>query len=126
MELFFLRGVSYTGFNIPWVCQGPHIATSLGQKGIHMTSGKQPHLSRQLNPKRDDNQPREGEADMERREIMLMQTGSVSAEGAGLDARLQAKIGRTLKAMFDEVATAPVPEKFVDLLNKLEALEKTK
>ncbi len=63
---------------------------------------------------------------MERSEMMPRQTGSEAADGAGLDARLQAKIGQTLKAMYDEVAKAPVPDKFLDLLNKLEVQEKNK
>ena len=91
-----------------------------------MTSRKQPDSSRPLISKRDDTQPREGEADMERREMMPQQTASEAAESTGLDARLQAKIGQTLKAMFDEVAKAPVPDKFLDLLNKLEVQEKNK
>ncbi len=91
-----------------------------------MTSRKQPDSSRPLISKRDDNKPREGEADMERSEMMPQQTGSEAADSAGLDARLQAKIGQTLKAMFDEVAKAPVPDKFLDLLNKLEVQEKNK
>jgi Anti-sigma factor NepR len=91
-----------------------------------MTSGKPPDLPRQLTPERDENQPREGEADKERREMMPRQPESSASESAGLDARLQAKIGQTLKAMFDEVAKAPIPDKFLDLLNKLEVQEKNK
>lgn len=91
-----------------------------------MTTRKQPDSSRPLISKRDDTQPREGGADMERREMMPQKTGSEAAERAGLDTRLQAKIGQTLKAMFDEVAKAPVPDKFLDLLNKLDAQEKNK
>ncbi len=91
-----------------------------------MTSRKQPDSSRPLILKRDDTEPREGEADMESREMMALQTEPEAADSAGLDARLQAKIGQTLKAMFDEVAKAPVPDKFLDLLNKLEVQEKNK
>lgn len=91
-----------------------------------MTSRKQPDSSRPLISKHDDTQPREGEADMERREMMPQRTASKVAESSGLDARLQAKIGQTLKAMFDEVAKVPVPDKFLDLLNKLEVQEKNK
>lgn len=89
-------------------------------------SGKQPHSPRQLPSKDDDNSPHEGEADMERRETMPQRNATEAAEGAGLDAKLQAKIGQTLKAMFDEVANAPVPDKFLDLLNKLDVQEKSK
>jgi hypothetical protein len=91
-----------------------------------MTSGKPPLLPRQLTPKRDENEPHEGEAVKERRDMMLRQSEAVAGEGEGLDPRLQAQIGQKLKAMFDEVAKAPVPDKFLDLLDKLETQEKSK
>lgn len=37
-----------------------------------------------------------------------------------LDRRTQAAIGRQLRAVFDDVATAPVPERFLRLLSELE------
>ena len=91
-----------------------------------MTSGKPPILPRQLTPKRDEIEPHEGRAVKERREMMLRQPESVVGEGEGLDPRLQAQIGRKLKAMFDEVAKAPIPDKFLDLLDKLDSQEKSK
>jgi Anti-sigma factor NepR len=96
-----------------------------------MTSGKPPPPPRQPSPEHDGNddtrkKPREGGADMERREMMIRQTGSGPGEGEGLDARLQAQIGQKLKAMFDEVANAPIPDKFLSLLNQLDGLEKSK
>jgi hypothetical protein len=91
-----------------------------------MTSGKPPLLPRQLTPERDENEPREAGAVEERREMMLRQSESVASEGEGLDSRLQAQIGHKLKAMFDEVAKAPIPDKFLDLLNKLDSQEKSK
>jgi hypothetical protein len=91
-----------------------------------MTSGKPPHLPGQLTPQSDENEPREGKAVKERREMILRQSGAVAGEGEGLDPRLQAQIGQKLKAMFDEVAKAPVPDKFLDLLDKLETQEKRK
>ena len=51
------------------------------------------------------------------------QSGSDAGECEGLDARLQAQIGQKLKAMFDEVANAPIPGKFLDLLTKLDGQE---
>jgi Anti-sigma factor NepR len=91
-----------------------------------MTSGKPPVLPRQPAPKRDEIDPPEASADRERREMMVRQMQSVAAEGEGLDPRLQAQIGHKLKAMFDEVAKAPIPDKFLELLDKLDNQEKGK
>jgi Anti-sigma factor NepR len=91
-----------------------------------MTSGKPPSLPRQLPPERDESEPREGRAVKERSEMMLRQSESVVGEGEGLDPGLQAQIGQKLRAMFDEVAKAPIPDKFLDLLDKLESQEKSK
>jgi hypothetical protein len=45
--------------------------------------------------------------------------------GAGmLDRSLQAQLGRQLRAIFSDVANEPVPERFVKLLEALEAKEK--
>jgi hypothetical protein len=41
-----------------------------------------------------------------------------------LDDLAVSQIGRKLRAQFDEVLSEPVPDRFVDLLNKLEAAEK--
>jgi hypothetical protein len=94
--------------------------------GVHMTSGKPPVLPRQLTPERDEIEQREGGADKENYEMMPRQSGSVVGESEGLDARLQAQIGQKLKAMFDEVAKAPIPDKFLALLDKLDGQEKRK
>jgi hypothetical protein len=37
-----------------------------------------------------------------------------------LDQNIQAHIGRKLRAVYDEVAAAPVPDRIVELLAKLE------
>ena len=58
--------------------------------------------------------------------MMTRQPGPESIDNDGLDARLQAQIGQKLKAMFDEVAKAPIPDKFLELLSKLDGLEKSK
>ena len=89
-----------------------------------MTSGKPPILPRQLAPEGDEVEPREAKAVKERREMMLRRPES--AVGEGLDPRLQAQIGQKLKAMFDEVAKAPIPDKFLELLDKLDSREKLK
>ncbi|WP_246717399.1 NepR family anti-sigma factor [Oricola nitratireducens] len=41
-----------------------------------------------------------------------------------LDDLAASQIGKKLRAKFDEVLSEPVPDRFVDLLNKLEAAEK--
>ena len=41
-----------------------------------------------------------------------------------LDDLAVSQIGKKLRAQFDEVLSEPVPDRFVDLLNKLEAAEK--
>lgn len=43
--------------------------------------------------------------------------------GPKLDQFSQGHIGRMLKAMYDEVAREPVPDKFVELLKRLESKE---
>lgn len=43
---------------------------------------------------------------------------------AGLSQQAQAQIGRRLRAMYDEVAKAPVPEKFLTLLDTLSKQQK--
>ena len=41
-----------------------------------------------------------------------------------LDRSLQAKIGGQLRAIYSDVANEPVPERFIRLLEELEAREK--
>ncbi|MBV8105119.1 MAG: hypothetical protein JO223_10945 [Hyphomicrobiales bacterium] len=43
----------------------------------------------------------------------------------GLDARSQEAIGRALKAHYDDLVRAPVPDKFMELLDRLEAREQS-
>ncbi|MCO5090329.1 NepR family anti-sigma factor [Bosea sp. (in: a-proteobacteria)] len=40
-----------------------------------------------------------------------------------LDPKVQESIGRSLKAHYDDIANAPVPDKFLVLLAQLEATE---
>ena len=47
-------------------------------------------------------------------------TSVASAGDKGVEAAIQAYIGRQLRAVYDEVANEPVPDKFIDLLNELE------
>lgn len=41
-----------------------------------------------------------------------------------LDDLTASQIGKRLRAQFDEVLSEPVPDRFVDLLNRLESAEK--
>jgi Anti-sigma factor NepR len=41
-----------------------------------------------------------------------------------LDQNVQAHIGRKLKAVYEEVAAAPIPDRIVELLAKLESQRK--
>jgi hypothetical protein len=41
-----------------------------------------------------------------------------------LDRSLQAQLGRQLRSIFSDVANEPVPERFIKLLEALEAKEK--
>lgn len=47
-------------------------------------------------------------------------------EGAGpsLDPSIQTALGRELRAMYDEVVCEPVPDRFLKLLERLDASEK--
>ncbi len=47
-----------------------------------------------------------------------------SSKLATLDGHVQARLGQRLRAMFDEVAREPVPERFLDLLEVLDQQEK--
>jgi hypothetical protein len=44
----------------------------------------------------------------------------------GLDARSQEAIGKTLKAHYEDLVSAPVPDKFLEMLDRLESAERTK
>jgi hypothetical protein len=46
--------------------------------------------------------------------------------GRGLDARSQEAIGRSLKAHYEDLVRAPVPSKFLEMLDRLEAAEQSK
>ena len=45
--------------------------------------------------------------------------------GRGLDARSQEAIGRSLRQHYDDLVRAPVPDKFMELLDLLEAKERS-
>lgn len=46
--------------------------------------------------------------------------GPAEDDGARLGTEVEAVIGRRLKALYDDVVNAPVPDRFMELLAKLE------
>lgn len=63
-----------------------------------------------------------GGAKKNKGEKMRMESqGRSSADGSGqLDLRVQSEIGKRLRAIYDDVINEPVPNKFMELLEKLE------
>jgi hypothetical protein len=53
------------------------------------------------------------------------QVGKVSGPGkqGGLNAEIQSRIGHQLRAMYDDVVRQGVPDRFADLIRKLDAPE---
>jgi hypothetical protein len=68
----------------------------------------------------DDKNDREREATMEPRRP----SDPYNAPRGMLDRSLQAQLGRQLRAIFSDVAQEPVPDRFIKLLEALEAREK--
>ena len=65
------------------------------------------------------------EAHSERKEGMPSDPHSEQKSTAGmLERSLQAQLGRQLRTIFADVAEEPVPERFIKLLEELEAREK--
>ena len=50
----------------------------------------------------------------------------LSPSSAKAEPQIQDLIGRRLKAYYDDVVNEPVPDRFVELLNRLEAKSSTK
>lgn len=61
-------------------------------------------------------------------EEMQTGTGLASSEHAGpqIDSRIQHEIGKHLRAHYDDIVNEPVPDKFMELLAKLEQSVKRK
>jgi hypothetical protein len=64
-------------------------------------------------------------------EILIMTDRDQKTNGKGsasrrpvLDQNIQAHIGRKLRAVYEEVAAAPIPDRIVELLAKLEESQK--
>ena len=53
------------------------------------------------------------------------QAGRIAAPGkqGGLNAEIQSRIGHQLRAMYDDVVRQGVPDRFADLIRKLDASE---
>ena len=58
-------------------------------------------------------------ATMKKNDPNTEQARTAKAKGA-LDRQVQAHIGRKLKAVYDEVAAEPLPDKLVELLARLD------
>ena len=70
--------------------------------------------------------PNNGEG---RRAVMAKDSAAAKPHvggGRGLDARSQEAIGRSLKAHYEDLVRAPVPDKFLEMLDRLEAAEQSK
>ena len=66
----------------------------------------------------------EDQAEMEDRPDMQRAQGHDSQAAGMIDRSLQAQLGRQLRAIFEGIQEEPVPERFVRLLEALEAREK--
>lgn len=55
-----------------------------------------------------------------------MNIEQVAPDGISLDPVIQAHIGRELRALFDEIADEPVPDRFLVLLQSFEARKPAK
>lgn len=49
--------------------------------------------------------------------------GAAKPGSGGLDRQIQAKIGQQLRSMYDDVVDQGVPDRFVDLLKKLDGAQ---
>lgn len=60
------------------------------------------------------------DADKGAAEMTEMAVVEPNEKGAGLHPKLQAHLGRQLRAMYDEVAQEPIPDKLLQLLRQLD------
>ncbi|HRF07472.1 MAG TPA: NepR family anti-sigma factor [Xanthobacteraceae bacterium] len=49
--------------------------------------------------------------------------GAAKPKSGGLDRQIQAKIGQQLRSMYDDVVDQGVPDRFVDLLKRLDGAQ---
>lgn len=78
---------------------------------------RQPQAKRQVGGAED-------QTEMEDRPDMQRAQGHDSQAAGMIDRSLQAQLGRQLRAIFEGIQEEPVPERFVRLLEALEAREK--
>ena len=71
-------------------------------------------------------EPAPHQSALERQSIMVSQRPSHDrkAPRGMLDRSLQAQLGRQLRSIYSDIASEPVPERFIKLLEELEAREK--
>ena len=92
----------------------PEASQQEQRKQLRQSMGQsKPYLAHSKN-----DQQREGGADPPRPSDLY------GAPRGMLDRSLQAQLGRQLRAIFSDVAQEPVPERFIKLLEALEAREK--
>jgi predicted NAD-dependent protein-ADP-ribosyltransferase YbiA (DUF1768 family) len=53
-------------------------------------------------------------------EIVAARNGKTNAKPAKLGREVQARLGQQLRAMYDDVVSQGVPDRFAELLNRLE------
>ena len=100
----------FTGPTVPG--EAPPRGDSGGSRGVRQGAGKRDARAAQ------DATEMENRPDMQRAQ-------SHDTQAAGLiDRSLQAQLGRQLRAIFEGIEEEPVPERFVRLLEALEAREK--
>lgn len=52
-----------------------------------------------------------------------LHAGGAKPRSGGLDRQIQAKIGQQLRSMYDDVVDQGVPDRFVELLKKLDTAQ---
>jgi hypothetical protein len=93
---------------------GPEASQQEQRKQSHQSMGQnKPYLAHSKNDRE-----REGGMDPSRPSDLY------GSPRGMLDRSLQAQLGRQLRAIFSDVAQEPVPERFIKLLEALEAREK--
>jgi len=89
---------------------------------------EQPKKSKKSRQSMSENKPHLGHGKNDRKREGTMEPARPSdlynAPRGMLDRSLQAQLGRQLRAIFSDVAQEPVPDRFVKLLEALEAREK--
>jgi hypothetical protein len=60
------------------------------------------------------------------KESASLKSRAYESQSQGLDARSQEAIGRSLKAHYEDLVRAPVPGKFLEMLDRLEKAERSK